>query len=165
MFVIIDKEDCPFDTIVDFLNKEGISSRIIKGVQAARDYIGTHPLENTHFLIHGSLGKTRVRFEQEGYGTDVKQIVESIHDRNILARITIRSGVDVHPIKETITDLGADGYIWGTTGLEDLIQLAKMGEVTAEELQERGKTIENIRDGERTDGEPRRFKFSKEREE
>jgi hypothetical protein len=92
-------------------------------------------------------------------------MVETIHDRNCLSRITIYSGADKFPMESTVTELKADGYINGVMTFDQYVDFAREGEVTAEEYAKRGKSIEDVVNGCRVGGELRRFKFSKEREE
>jgi|SRR3972149_9168671 len=165
MLVIIDRPDgCGFDSIVDYLNEYGVPSRIIKDLTDAKDYISSASLKDNHFFIHGSVGRSRRSFEREGYGTDMLEIVEAIHRRNEFSRITILSGMYNFPIDSTVSELKADGYVTDILRLDEVIKLAKRGEVTVEEMKERGKTIENIKSGQRVEAGIRNFKKTKEGE-
>jgi hypothetical protein len=65
MFVIIDRKGGKtFDDLEGFLNSDGINTVLFKGIEEASKYINSHPLQNNNFLIHGSVGRSRVSFER-----------------------------------------------------------------------------------------------------
>jgi len=147
MLVVIDKHDpSPFDNMCNFLEKEdGIHSQILYDPKQAMDYINNHGLKDHVFFIHGSLGTSSIRFEQdETISQELIEIVHAIREKNIYAPVVIFSGASDFPLKRMITDLQVDGYFSNLVRLEEFEELAIRGEVTPEEMKERGRTVENI---------------------
>jgi hypothetical protein len=165
MFIMLDQEDGnTFTALLIGLNLFDSISKLFTSVNEVKDYIHMHSLENDSFLIHGSIGRSHVGFDKHAYADEVYELTELIHNKNPFSRITVFSGADKFPLATTITDMKADGFIKHAITLNAYIKLATRDNLTQDELNFRGKSIENIETGERYGANERRFRIQKENE-
>lgn len=114
------------------------------------------------FLIHGSIGTSSLKFEKETVSPQLTGMVEKTREKNGFARVIIFSGASTFPLKKIITDIQADGYLSDVLTLDEFSSLASRGEITPEEIIERGCSIENISTRLREMGETAYYRNSKE---
>ena len=165
MLIFIDREgEETFWDFADILNRSGIRSKCFNSVIEAERYLTTSKLDDHSFFIHGSIGRSRVSFEKEGFSDTIHSLVATIHQINPFSRITIYSGAYSFPLPEAVSELQADGYVCDSLSLGQIRKLAEKGLLTVEELQQRGQTIEDIQKGVRIEGRLGHFRSTREGE-